>query len=154
MNSKLALDVIIPIIVEQVYNIWNTTEKFKAYDYQKYTDDGFMNWEETQKGILLKYSYGIPDSIVTPYGLLRLKGCCSSSGNVSKIIHEKMDSLFNLKLYEDIIENNMGCFGPYYEITTVNGLPLNESVERSTNLNKSNLIYEERKALYNTMFNK
>ena len=154
MNSKLALDVIIPAIVDRIYEIWNTTEKFKAYDYQKYTDDGFMNWEETQKGILLKYSYGIPDSIVTPYGLLRLRGSCSSYGNVRKTIHEKMDSLFNLKLYEDIVENNMGCFGPYYEITTVNEIPLNESVERSTILNKSNLIYEERKALYKQIFNK
>ena len=64
------------------------------------------------------------NSLITPYGQLKLTGSCSSRNNALQELHDTLVNTFGLQLYKDIVENDYGCYGPWYSITSFNGKQL------------------------------
>lgn len=145
----MSLDHIIVEITKKLHDICNNTENFNAFDYKKYTRDGFMTWSKTDKGLILKYSYGSINSLISPYGELRLIGDNSSKYNALEVLHNKIINSFDLELYNDIIETEMGCFGPWYRIKSYNGIRLDKPQLIEDNID---LDYDDCKKKYKELF--
>jgi len=111
-------------ITKKIHNICENTKDFTSYYAKKHTNDGFTNWSKTQEGLILYYSYGSVNSLITPYGELKLIGSCSSHNNALQELHNILVNTFDLQLYKDIVETDYGCYGPWYSITSFNGKQL------------------------------
>lgn len=138
-------------IVRNIHKLFETTPEINFYNYIKYTNDGFMPWEFTNQGLIIKYSYGIISDLITPYGQLRLRGSCGCNGyKTEQIFHNKIMSLFNLELYKELVETDLGCYGPYYKVVSFNGviLPTPTLVYQNDNLS-----YDNMKLKYKQLFN-
>jgi len=143
------LDKITLEITKQIHHFIENTKNFKAFNYKGYTRDGFMTWSYTDKGLILKYSYGSISSLITPYGELRLLGSCSSSKNGLKDLHDKIINNFDLEIYLDTVENNLGSFGPWYKLKSFNKLKLDEP----TLIELNNVLYQDEcKKKYKELF--
>jgi hypothetical protein len=142
------LDKTILEITKQIHYIIENTENFEAKDYKNYTRDGFMTWSKTDKGLILKYSYGSINSLITPYGELRLLGSCMSYKNGLKNLHNKIINKFDLEIYKDIVENQFGSFGPWYKFKSFN---INLDEPKLIGLN-NDLNYYECKKKYKELF--
>ena len=114
------LDKTIVEITKYIHYIIENTENFKSIDYKKHIRDGFKTWSKTDKGLILKYSYGSINSLITPYGELTLLGSCSSCKNGLKNLHNKIINKYDLEIYNDIVENEFGSFGPWYKFKSFN----------------------------------
>tara|TARA_B100001094_G_scaffold331967_1_gene402159 strand:+ start:7265 stop:7708 length:444 start_codon:yes stop_codon:yes gene_type:complete len=135
-------------ISKKIHDIIDKEEYFNAYNKIDYIRDGFLTWSNTDKGLILYYSYGSVNSLITPYGELKLTGSCCSQKNGLESLHSKLVNIFNLEVYKEMVENEMGCYGPWYKIKSYNGIIL----EEPNLLNGSNLDYVECKDLYKELF--
>ena len=135
-------------ITKKIHNIIDNEDDFDSIDKKKHIRDGFHTWSNTNQGLILYYSYGSVNSLITPYGELKLTGSCSSRKNGIESLHSKLINTFDLKLYKKLVETEMGCYGPWYKIKSYNGITLDEP----NLLNGNNLDYYECKDLYKELF--
>lgn len=146
----LKLDTIIVQFVKNIHDLFEITPEIKFYNFKHFTDDGFTSWSFTNQGLLIKYSYGIISSLITPYGELRLRGSCSCNGyKTQKMFHNKIMSLFNLELHTKLLETDLGCYGPLYKIVSFNDVILPTP---TLIYDKDNLSYNDRKLKYEQLF--
>lgn len=149
--TNIVLDDYIVQIVKEIHNLFNTTREINFYDYNIFTNDGFMPWSFTNQGLLIKYSYGIINSLITPYGELRLRGSCSCiGGNTDRMFHNKIMSLFDLELQEELVETDLGCYGPWYKVVSFNNVILPTPTLIHEN---DNITYDNMKLKYKQLFN-
>jgi len=145
----MSIDNTIVNITKKIHNICENTPYFKSYNAKKHTNDGFTTWSKTQKGLIIYYSYGSVNSLITPYGELKLTGSCSSHNNGLEQLHKNLVNTFDLKLYKDIVETDMGCYGPWYSIKSFNGIQLEypELIQKNIDLD-----YYDCKKKYKELF--
>lgn len=117
--SEITIELIYDII-QDILKILNNTPGLNIIDGKQIYKDGFCTWGKTNKGLIIEYSYGIISNLLTPYGLIRLRGSCSSTKDVTNLVHEYLNSIFHFEIYSNLIETEIGSFGPRYSITTYN----------------------------------
>ena len=120
---------VLPDIINDIHNIIDNTgvNGFKS-DREEVMKDGFLTWSQTNSGLILQYSYGIPEQIITPYGTIRISSTFSTTNQKCyEIIHKKITDLLSLTLYKDLIDNEYGSRGPWYKINNYNGMLIPDS---------------------------
>ena len=145
------MDSIIVQIVENIHDLFEITPEINFYNFKHFTDDGFTSWSFTNQGLIIKYSYGIISSLITPYGELRLRGSCSCNGfKTERMFHDKIIKLFHLELHKELVETDIGCYGPWYKVVSFNNviLPIPTLIYQNDNLS-----YNDIKLKYKQLFN-
>ena len=139
----------IAFILDTSFDIIDTEQKqgtFKTYGHwDKYMKDGFSGfYGETDKGYMLRYTYGTLNSLMTPYGNIRIIGDNSTkSGFDPNILHKKLDEKFKLEHYIDKYND------VYYKIRYVN----NELIENTTEIVEKKISWEEKLKKHNILKN-
>lgn len=145
----MSLDKTIVEITKEIHNICENTDNFKTINAKGHTRDGFTTWSKTNKGLIIYYTYGSINSLITPYGELKVSGSCSSKKNGLELLHSKISNTFDLELYKNIVETEMGCYGPWYTINSFNGVKLDKPKLIENNID---LDYHECKKKYKELF--
>lgn len=84
-----------------------------------------------KQGMLLDYSYGSPEKILTPVGVVKLNVDNALEGNSQEvnarllaIMHQVGASGVAMILFKDVVRNMWGEAGPFYAITSINGVAI------------------------------
>ena len=88
-----------------------------------------INILESFNGIIIESYYGIfCYTIITPFGKIKVSG---SQCDDDKVISEYIKSRITYRvILEKIINKNVGCIGPFYLVTHIDGVPIEqESVD-------------------------
>lgn len=114
-------------VAHAVHNMYRTESKkplpLFSNSYQRHYVDGFSPRMQTRPGVLIAESYyDIPIStIYTPVGELKVtgSGCQGPNGHDMELEILNQDPNFDMVLVKAGFQNELGYFGPWYQITRV-----------------------------------
>lgn len=99
-------------------------------------------YNQTESGLFLDYSYGLPHSVWTPWGEWGFRGSASSVYETVRRLTEGVMERLDVTEHRPQIDNEQGSFGPTYAVRKVEGIELPEPVIRPRN---AYLAYEDAK---------
>lgn len=99
---------------------------------------------QMKQGFILEEYYGTPNKIYTPLGYWTVLG--GGSGDYSEVMNNLKETL-GLKVIREGEQTLVGYYGPYYEITKWEGMPLPEAKQKEKDeyipYEKAKEIFEE-----------
>ena len=102
-------------------------------------------YNQTSSGLFLELYYGQPGFLHTPWGKWNCWGSGSSTGGDWEerlpLILKRLGAIE----YLPEIQTQMGCFGPVYKLTSLDGITLPEAIVRNP---EEYLPYEEANAIW------
>ena len=103
-------------------------------------------------GVALRYSYGLPDSFMTPLGKLEITGGCSSYADERETVTKVLKEHLGLEEAIPVKQDQSGVHGPIYYITKDldgNGLPKVDLDGKSVELMANDTGYDDYETLIN-----
>jgi hypothetical protein len=100
---------------------------YEAYELAELTNRLYqgINILESFNGILIESYYGIfCYAIITPFGKIKV-----NNGNDDKVISDYIRSRITYRVVlEKIFNKNVGCIGPFYLVTHIDGVPIEQEL--------------------------
>ena len=110
-----------------------SSRRDKLWMEDRRSQDANPYYNQTESGIFLDFSYGLPHSVWTPWGECSFRGSASTSGDLERRLTDGVMKRLEVTEFRPEINNEQGSFGPTYAIHKVDGVQLPDPVIRPRN---------------------